>query len=309
MDGSRHSLAYVQEVTYGVTPATPVFKALRHTGTTLGMSRDTLISNELRSDRMIPGVRGGSQQVAGDIDFEFSFGSFDDILAAVLCGNWVVDGGGTGIDRLKAGSVRRSFTLERDFADATDKRYHRFTGVEFDTMSLAVAANSLVTGSFGTIGQAQALAAAIVTGATYPAASTTEVFDSFNGEIRDDGVVIAVVTEVNLELNNGLATRYVVGSRNSLRPSIGRSNLSGTIGAYFETVALLEKFINEENSSIAFDLPDIDGNSYTVVAPKLKYMGGQPDVSGEGPVLLSMPFQAMLDEATDTNFYIDRVAA
>lgn len=303
-DGSRHSLAYVLETVYGQTPATPTFKRLRHTSTTLGLSRETLTSEELRDDRMIPDVRGGAEQIGGDIEFELSYESFDDILEAVLCGTW------TG-DELKAGTVRRSFTLERYFGDmlAADKPYHRFTGVEFNTMELTVTANALVTGSFGVIGRGQSLGEDIITGATYTGPTTTPVLDSFTGALREAGTTVAAVTEISLSLENGLEPRFVVGSKNSLRPSIARSNVNGTVTAYFENGLLLEKFINEEASSLEFTLPDGEGNSQTWTLPRIKYMGGQPDTDGEGPILLQLPFQAILDPTTGTNLIITREAA
>ena len=100
-----------------------------------------------------------------------------------------------------------------------------------------------------------------------------------------------------------------MGSKQSILPSIGRSNCSGTITAYFENSTLLDKFINETESNIVFELPDGAGNKYIFTLPRIKYNGGQPDVEGEGPITLSMPFQALLDSVTQTNIQIERVPA
>ncbi len=310
-NGSRHSMRYVAEATYGTTPATPAFKPIRHTGTTLGLSKESLQSEELRDDRQIADFRHGAYQVGGDINIELSYGSFDDLLEAVLLGTWAADGGGTGIDRLKAGVVRRSFTVERYFGDilSADKPYHRFTGVEFNTMSLAINANAMITGSFGVLGQNMSTGTAIIAGATYASPTTTSPLDSFTGTLSEAGTPIAVITEISLSLENSLEARFVVGSKQSIRPSIGRSNVSGQVTAYFENSTLLDKFINETESSIVFELPDGAGNQYTVTLPRIKYTGGQPDVDGEGPITLSMPFQALLDATTGTNIIIDRTPA
>lgn len=306
--GSRHSLALVAETVYGTTPANPAFKKFRHTGLSVGLSKETLQSEELRDDRMIASVRGGAEQVAGDIEFELSYGSFDDYLQAVLCGTWEVGGGGTGVDRLKAGVTRRSFTAERNFGDiqSADKPFHRFTGVEFNTLELAVNANAIVTGTFGVVGRGMSTATTALTGATYAAASTTDVFDSFSGELIENGTTIGVITEVQLSLDNGIEPRFVVGSRQTIRPSIGRSNLSGNITAYFENSVLLDKFLSETASSMELELTDPAGNLMRIVVPRLRYNGGQPDVEGEGDITLSMPFQALLDPVTGTNVYIER---
>ena len=49
--GARHDMAYVEEVTFGTTPANPTLIPIRHTGTTLGLSKDAIESEELREDR------------------------------------------------------------------------------------------------------------------------------------------------------------------------------------------------------------------------------------------------------------------
>lgn len=310
-NGSRHSMRIVAESAYGTTPATPAFDIIRHTGTTLGLSKESLQSEELRDDRQIADFRHGAYQVGGDINIELSYGSFDKLLEAVLCGTWQIDSPAAGTDRLKAGTVRRSFTIERFFGDilTVDKPYHRFTGVEFNTMSLAINANAMITGSFGVLGQNMSTGTAIVTGATYNPATTTSPLDSFTGTLQENGTPIAVITEIQLNVENGLEARFVVGSKQSIRPSIGRSNVSGQVTAYFENSTLLDKFINETESSIVFELPDGAGNLYTFTLPRIKYTGGQPDVDGEGPITLSMPFQALLDATTGTNIIIDRTPA
>lgn len=310
-DGSRHSMRLVQESTYGVTPATPVFDYVRHTQTTLGLSKEALQSEEIRDDRQIADFRHGARQVGGDINIELSYGSFDKILEALLGGTWAADTPALGTDQLKAGTTRRSFTIERFFGDiqSADKPYHRFTGVEFNTLQLQINANAMITGTIGVIGKDLALDTAIIAGATYSAVSTTSPLDSFTGTLNENGSPIAVITEIQLNLDNGLDTRFVVGSKTTLRPSIGRSNVSGQITAYFENSLLLEKFINETESDIEFNLPDGAGNNLKFILPRIKYNGGQPDVQGEGPITLAMPFQALLDSTTGTNIIIERTPA
>ena len=303
-DGSRHSMRFVLESTYGVTPATPVFDIVRHTGTTLGLSKEALQSEEIRDDRQIAAFRHGARQVGGDISIELSYGSFDKILEALLGGTWATD-------QLKAGTTRRSFTVERFFGDilTADKPFHRFTGVEFNTLQLQINANAMITGTIGVVGKDMVTDTVIVTGATYNPATTTSPLDSFTGTLNENGTPIAVITEIQLNLDNGLDPRFVVGSKTTLRPSIGRSNVSGQITAYFENSLLLEKFINETESDIEFNLPDGAGNNLKVILPRIKYNGGQPDVQGEGPITLSMPFQALLDSTTNTNIIIERTPA
>src|SRR6478736_4239215 len=90
-DSARHGLFAIAEVTYGTTPAvTPALKTIRHTGTTLALSKGTFMSEELRPDRQIVDFRHGVRQTGGDMDHELSYGSLDDFLEAVLMGTWAV---------------------------------------------------------------------------------------------------------------------------------------------------------------------------------------------------------------------------
>lgn len=301
-DGSRHSMRITPEVTYGVTPANPTFNIIRHTGTTLGLSKESLQSEELRDDRQIADFRLGARQVGGDIPIELSFGSFDQILEGLLGGTWTDD-------VLKAGVIRRSFTVERFFADLAANQYHRLTGVEFNTLALTIAANAMVTGTFGVLGKDMSIAGAPLAGAVYQPVTTTSPVDSFTGSLQEQGNPIAVVTEITLNVDNGLAARFVVGSKTTIKPSIGRSNVTGQVTAYFEDSTLLNRFLDEEDSSIEFDMPDGEGNILRVTLPRIKYTGGQPDVADEGPITLSMPFQAILDPVTGTNIQLTRIPA
>ena len=296
--GSRHSLAYVPEVTFGVTPATPAFKAFRHNNTSLNLTRNSFGSEELRPDRMIADYRAGTKSVEGNVVTELSKTSHDDMLAAALCGTWAGN-------VLKAGAVRKSFTLERNFQDVNE--YLRYRGAQVDTLQLSMNTGAVVGLTFGFWAKAMDVAQAIVVGATYPAAPTTPTMDAISGSIMEGGTPIAVATEVTLNLSNNLNPRFVIGSAESLEPSIGRSNLTGTLSAYFESSVLYQKYLDNADSSLEVMCSD-GTDTFTFLIPKLKYTGGDVPVSGEGPVSISMPFQGILDPVTGTNFQITRSA-
>lgn len=293
--GSQHSMSYVAESTYGTTPTTPTMKAIRQTGTTLGLSKSTLQSNEQRDDRQVAAYKHGNSSASGDISFELTYATFDDFLEALLGGTWSTD-------TLKAGTTRRSFTIQRKHADIST--FLTFTGAEVNTMSLSVAPNQMVTGSFGIIAKAQALAE--VTSPSYSAANTNTPFDSFTGSITEGGSGISVVTSLTLNIDNGLEPQFVVGSSTTIRPSIGNINVTGSMQVHFENTTLMAKFINETASSLVLVLTDVDSNSYTITLPNIKYSTGQPDTSGDGPITLSMNFIALYDSGSGTNIQIDR---
>lgn len=298
--GSRHNLSYVVEATFGTTPSSPGFTPIRHTGTTLGLSKDAVESEELREDRQVAHFRHGNKSVTGDINFELSYGGLDALLEATLCGAW-------GTNVLKAGTTRRSYTVERHHQDIG--KYLRSTGCQFNTMSLSVAPNSMVTGSFGIIGSGFTTSGSALGSATYSAESTTAPFDSFSGSIKEGGSAIAIITALELNIDNGMEALYVVGSADTLLPSIGKSSVTGSVTAYFENTTLLDKFVAETTSSIEFTLTDAAGNDYIVLLPKVKYNSGNPEVSGPGAITVTLDFVALYNSSDASQIKITRVPA
>jgi hypothetical protein len=307
-NSAQHSLKYVAETQYGVTPTSPTFKELRQTGSTLALTKDALISDEQNSNRQIRSARHGARIVGGDVSSELFYGDLDDLLEAALGGTWQSDTPQTGTDELTAGTTRRSFSIQRYFGglQTADKPYHMATGCEVQSMALTISANALVTVAFTMIGQDYQPAETEPSGSITTAATLVESFTGLFGTINENGSPIGTVTEISLTVDNGEEARNVVGTDLTLQPKIGRSNVTGTLTAYFENSSLLEKFINETVTSVDFSLIDPDGNELKIELPHVKYTGGNVDASGEDSILLALPFQAYADPLTDNNIIIER---
>lgn len=89
-DSNRASLRYLLEDSnaWGVTPASGAPREMRITGSQLAAQKETVTSEELRSDRMVPNIVEVAASAEGEINFEFSAGAIDDFLAAFLYGVW-----------------------------------------------------------------------------------------------------------------------------------------------------------------------------------------------------------------------------
>lgn len=89
-DSNRASLRLIKELTgaWGNTPATGTTKEVRITSSSLAASKETVMSDELRSDRMVSSVTEVAAASAGDINFEMSAGSQDDFFEAFLLGQY-----------------------------------------------------------------------------------------------------------------------------------------------------------------------------------------------------------------------------
>lgn len=298
-NASRHALAYVREETRGVTPANPAMKYLRHTGCALNLSRDALTSAELRRDRQISDVRTLMNKIAGSIGIELSFGEFDELLEGCLAGTWEND-------ELTCGVEERSFTFERGFTDI--EQYVRYRGCYLNKFSLSIKPNAMITASFEIIGLSGETADVPL--AATPAPSLTHrQYDSFCGELRRSGELMAVVTGIDLSLDNGINPQFVIFQRDAPFVSWGKSNVTGTMTAFFQSAALIQEFLDETPVTLQFTLGAPGDNQYVFTLPKIRYTGAENNMDADGPLSISMPFSAALDPSTGTNLIIRRVKA
>jgi len=187
------------------------------------------------------------------------------------------------------GTADMSFTIERAHGDID--QYQQFTGCLINTMSLSLRPNAIVTGVFGVLGKGMSVTSTPFT-ATPTASQSGSPFDTFSGVIREGGVEIATITGIDFSLDNAGEATFVIGSQTAQNVVLGRCNVTGTVEAYFQDVSLLNKFINETETTIEVDMGGT-ANYYKIFLPRVKYGGGDTSVDAEGPIVMSMPFQAL----------------
>lgn len=294
--GGFHGINYVEEDVFAVTPVNPAMRKLRHTSCSLVLTKDSFQSEELRSDRQIVDLRHGAKQTSGEIGIEFSFEEFEAFLSAAVGSHFTAEGDNR---RLVTGVEQRSFTIERVFGDIV--KYERFLGCMINTFALNVSANAIVTGTIGVIG-ADASFAETPLSASPAESKQWSAFDSFSGSVLEGGAPIATVTSIEFTIDNGIEAAFVVGKNSVAALTPGRINITGTLSLYFDSLDMLNKFVNEDDSTLVFTLGSGTSHSYTFTFPRIKYSSGDNPVDGEGPITLSMAFQAIYDPCTGNSF-------
>jgi hypothetical protein len=83
-DSNRTQLTYIKESSFGVTPGSPSMQELRITGESLNKNISNVVSAEIRPDRQVADLIQASKEAAGDINFELSYGSFDEFFEGAL---------------------------------------------------------------------------------------------------------------------------------------------------------------------------------------------------------------------------------
>lgn len=299
--GSRSSLSYIAETSFGTTPSTPTFAYLPFNTHSIDLTKDRVEGNEIQSDRMTRVDRHGNKQAGGSIETDLRKADFDELFESAFFSTFSTD-------VLKVGTTPKYFTMEDEAADIS--QYRLFTGMAVSNMSVSIAPNQMVTGSFDMVGKTMTQSGSTgSTGGTPTAASSNQPFDSYSGTISDGGSAISIVTSIDFSLANSLAPTFVVGSDAAQSLEYGRAVVEGTMTVYYEDETLINKFLNETESSIEVSVDDPTGsNSYTFLFPRVKYNGASVPVQNPQSRLITMPFVALYDATEDTNIKLTRTS-
>ena len=296
--GSRSSLSYIVESTFGTTPAGN-FTNLPFSTHSLNLSKDRVAGNDIQSDRMPRVDRHGNRQVSGDIAVDMRDADYDDWLEAAMLNTWSTN-------VLKVGTTPKFFSIEDYAADIDQARL--FTGCTVNTMGVSLAPNQMVTTTFGVVGKDMTIGA---TEKTQDAASGAAPFDAYSGDLSigdvGAGSASAIVTGLDFTLTNGYAPTFVIGDDSAPSLEFGRAEVEGTLSAYFEDAALVNRFINETETALEVQVGD-GTNTMTYLFPRVKVNSADVGVDGPTSRVVSMSFVALYDTTEATNLSITRSA-
>jgi len=207
------------------------------------------------------------------------------------------------------GTTLASYNIEKKFADLTNV-YAILTGMCIDQLSLNIAADAIITGSFGFIGK-DSQSAAASSGNGYDAVGTNDVMsavDNLTAVLENDAAYD--MTAVSLNLRNNLRERIEAGTLGTLELGVGMLNISGTLQAYFATSTVMDKFLDFTSSSISVVVEDADGNGYVIDLPKVKYTSGQRVAGGQNQdIIADMAFEAYREPTEGVTIRIARFPA
>jgi hypothetical protein len=298
--GSRSSLSFIVESTFGTTPAGN-FTNLPFTTHSLNLTKDRVAGNDIQADRMTRVDRQGNRQVGGDIVTDLRDADYDTFLESAMLNTWATN-------VLKVGVTPKFFSVEDYAADIDQARL--FTGLTVSTMGVSLAPNQMVVTTFGMVGKDMSMSA---TEKTQDAASGAAPFDAYSGDLAIGNVgsssAVAIVTGLDFTLNNSYAATFVIGDDSAPSLEYGRAEVEGTLTAYFEDASLINRFLNETESELEVSVDDPTGaNAYTFLFPRIKINSADVGVDGPTSRMITMSFVALYDATQGTNLKITRPA-
>ena len=296
--GSRSGLSYVVESSFGVTPTSPSMISIPYNSHTLDLSKQRVQGNEILPDRIPRVDRHGNRSVAGDIVVDLRDTDYDDFIESAFFSTF--DSSGV----ITIGTTPQFMTIEDRALDIT--QFRQYTGCAVSTMSVSVAPNSMVSTTFSMVGK-DLTQTATTLDATPTAPSGGEPFDSYSGSISDGGSSIAIVTSFDFSISNSLAPTFVLGSSSTPQLEFGQAMVEGNMTVYYEDASLINKFLNETESTAQLIVDDpASGSSYTFDFPAVKYNGATVGVANPQSRTIQLPFVAIYDASDATNLKLTK---
>ena len=212
--------------------------------------------------------------------------------------------------RIENGSDRRSYLVEKQWGDTTDK--HHYTGMNIMQGTVSITAREPVTLSLEWTGSRYSVGFGGTDSATAGDGSPTEptaapIITASNNVatiLKGGSAIGACVKSVELSPNNNMRDEPCVGQLNSVStPVNGEFQLTGTIELLFEDSDLVKEFDNHTDFELVIPIEDSDGRYYAFVLPRVTL--DEADIPTEGrntSVMQTYSFSTSKGATTDAAF-------
>lgn len=215
--------------------------------------------------------------------------------------------------RLSNGVTQRYFSLERAHTDVS--QFFLFKGMMPNKLSFSFASGSVATGTLDFMGKNATRSATTAFSVAVTASTTHDVMNAVVGVgyIFENNVALSgtFVKSISLDIDNGArALDGLNGQLGAIDVASGTLTVSGTAEVYFADGVLYDKFLNNQATSLAWNIVDGAGNGYGFVLPRVKFGDAKVNAGGlNQDLMLSIPFTALLDSVSGKTIFIDRAGA
>lgn len=210
------------------------------------------------------------------------------------------------------GATFDTFAMEYALSDIT--QYLTFTGLQANTFDLNLDVGAIAKGSFGFTGRGHTVQGTpLITGGA--ASQTLEVMNSVSdiGAIYENGTSIlgatSFIKSLKLNVNNNTRAQKALGVFGTVGVGYGELAISGTLEVFVENAAYYTKWLNGTTTSLSVGMADAAGNGYMFDLDKIKFKDGGLNLSGRDDVMLSLPFDAFYNAASNRGMRITRAIA
>lgn len=302
--GNNAQLLIVQEVDFGVTPATPSMQVL--TGAKYGESLKTeyksVESQAITPKRGVLNTRNTLKNGSGSVPFELPINgsgiTFKGLLGSVTTTGPDVNGKYTHV--IKRAAILKSFSLQKWFNDISKSVV--YSGCKFDKLSLSAQPDGLAEGSFDLIFKDETTGTALLDAT--PIEYAHNPFANFECSVEEGGVAKEFYN-ISFEITNGLdGNKFTVGNRTVKEIPLGKSGATGSVVMAVEDLSYIGMIANETETSLKMTYTN-GNDSFEVYFPRIKFTGtADPVISSEGGLDVTLNFTALVDDTEDTDVIV-----
>lgn len=214
-------------------------------------------------------------------------------------------------DQIKNGTTATSLSIEKGFLDQTTPTYIVNTGMQVNTLSLAINSKQKITGAIAFMGMGGS-EGTVVLDASYDAATTGAVVaaNANVGQLNEAGAQLTSpnwASQLDFQINNNLRTVDAVDSVSPVLVNPGECTVTGTITTYFGSDVILAKLY--AGTLTSFNCR-VQKNSQAMIFafPSVTLTTGVPAASAKNTdVVLSSAFSATIDATTNAQILCDRL--
>lgn len=198
-----------------------------------------------------------------------------------------------------SGHTDDSYTFEEWYSDI--KQSEVSTGNKVNTLGIALPATGLTTVDIGFMGQDLKKVGTTQYFTSPNPQGSNGIFAAVNGALTVDGVPVALVTSLNININRNLTTESVVGS--NINPEIyeGRIVVEGDFSTLFKDRTFSDYFNDEVEIGLVCALTESnepDAEFITIALPRIK-LGTDTKDDGEKGIVAQNSFQALKGSGKD----------
>ena len=282
---------------------------LRLTGGTMGkLSKAAIDSKEIHADAQHTRGRHGMQTATGAYTTEFSAGSVDNIIEAVMRGTWDIT---TNILINPAASalVNRYFTIEEYESDIGASRV--FKDCFWKSMKLSMSPNGLIMFDPAWVGSGSMTVNTGAATLTTPTLATSAPMAALDATLSLNGSAVLDIVSFDINIDNGAVAPQVVGSKISPTVLPGLNQVSMNITVLQKDMSYISAHLGETGYALSLLATDGTNNMHIDVP---YFTLGSADISpmstagGSRTVTLQIPTALVgRDPATGTMVKFTRV--
>jgi hypothetical protein len=294
--GYNSRLALTYETTYGRTPAAPVVGYnMPINQSKIAIKQNLIDSATIRCLRDQAQAAIGNTDVSGSVTVPIDQTGFGFWLRSMF-GNPTTTGSGEPYTHVfKVTGSQPSMVLEQQYSDIPT--YETFNGCKVNGFSFAYGDDSELTANFNIIGSKRTVGAA--TFASTLSDIPSQKFSNYQGSIEEGGSPLAIVTNASLNADFGLdGNTYTIGG-GGFRTDLpeGVLKVSGSIKAFFKDMALLNKAINNTETSLKFKFTS-GTHSLEFFMEEVVFQQTSPGIESDKGIYITLPFKAHYENGT-----------